>query len=62
MKATDTPTNPQKLGSVYKLPEAQRRAILHGSDSARTREIIHAQREKFMARNNGFEFGEQTTL
>ena len=40
--------------------EAQRQAILQGSDFARTRALIHAQREKFLARNNGFEFGEQT--
>ena len=62
MNTTHTPSPKEQLqpGEAYKLPEAQRQAILQGSDFARTRALIHAQREKFLARNNGFEFGEQT--
>ena len=53
MDTTHTPTPKEALrpGEAYKLPEAQRQAILQGSDFARTRALIHAQREKFLARN-----------
>ena len=61
METAHTQTNELRPSESYKLPEAQRQAILQGSDFARTRALIHAQRERFLARNNGFEFGEQTT-
>lgn len=52
MNTTHTPPPKEQLqpGEAYKLPEAQRQAILQGSDFARTRALIHAQREKFLAR------------
>lgn len=41
----------------YTLPEAHRQAILGGSDSARRSAFLHAQRENFMSKNGGREFG-----
>lgn len=45
-------------GQSYTLPEAHRQAILAGADSARCSAFIHAQRDSFMSKNHGFEFGQ----
>jgi hypothetical protein len=62
MRESHTPHIQQKAqpGPKYTLPEADRKAILAGTDSARLRAVIHKQRERFLALNNGFEFGEQS--
>ena len=57
---TTTRTTPiaPSAGRTYALPEAQRQAILGDSDSARRSAFLHAQREEFMSKNHGCEFGE----
>ncbi len=60
MTASRTPPHTARPSLAYRLPEEQRQAILSATDSARLHQKIHAQRENFRAKNNGFEFGEQT--
>lgn len=60
MTVTRTPQNTDRPAVAYRLPEEQRQAILSATDSARLSKKIHEQRENFRAKNNGFEFGEQT--
>lgn len=54
---TTTAAPVASAGRAYTLPEAQRQAILAGADSARCSAFIHTQREEFMSKNHGFEFG-----
>jgi hypothetical protein len=44
----------------YRLPEADRHAILAESDSARTDQQIKNQYTKFIAENNGDPFGQES--
>lgn len=55
---TTTPGASAGAGRSYTLPEAHRQAILGGADSARRSAFLHAQREEFMSKNHGCEFGE----
>ena len=59
MTATRRPV-PAAQSSTYRLSDEHRQAILSGSESARIRKQIQEQRENFRAKNNGFEFSEQT--
>ena len=54
---TRTATTTADPGRAYTLPGARGQAILGGSDSARCSAFIHTQREEFMSKNHGFEFG-----
>lgn len=55
---THTTTTTPNAGRAYTLPEAQRQAILGGSDSARCSAFLHTQRKEFMSKNHGCEFGQ----
>lgn len=58
MAATRTHQH-QVAQSAYSLPAAQRQAILDGSDYLKRARLIASQREHFMAKNNGFEYGQE---